>query len=86
MTELQVTAYFFRLAVCIPPYSRMSNGVVFLRKFFVRLTVLPLQGFEVTHPIFRNFDDAENMVARCFSPFSAKRYFSLPNAVEKRQI
>ena len=42
----------FRLAVCIPSYSGRSNGVHFLRKFFVRLTVLQLQGFEVTHPTF----------------------------------
>jgi len=35
----------------IPSYRR-SNGVPFLRKFFVRLTVLPQQGSEVTHPIF----------------------------------
>jgi len=42
----------FRLAVCTPSYGGRSNGVPFLRKFFVQLTILPLQGFEVTHPIF----------------------------------
>ena len=31
---------------------RRSNGVPFLRKFFVRLTVLPLQCSEITHPVF----------------------------------
>jgi len=51
--------------------------------FFVPLTVLPLQGFEVAHPIF---DDVANTVARCFSPLSAKRQFLLPNVFEKRQI
>ena len=42
----------FRFPLCIPSYSDRSNGVAFLIIFFVRLTVLPLQGFEVTHPIF----------------------------------
>ena len=31
-------------------------------------------------PYFRNLYDITNMVARCFSPFSIKRYFSLKNA------
>jgi len=30
----------------------MSNGVPFLLNFFVRPTVFPLQGSEVTYPIF----------------------------------
>jgi len=42
----------YGLALCIPSYNRRSNGVPFLPKFFVRLTILPLQDFEVTHPIF----------------------------------
>ena len=39
----------FRLDLCIPSYSGRSSGLPFLRKFFVRLTVLPL------HPIFDKF-------------------------------
>jgi len=39
--------YAFHLIAC-----RRSNGVLILRKFFVRLTVLPLQGFEIIHPVF----------------------------------
>jgi len=50
VTELQVTVCVFGSTyVCIPSYSGRANlsaGV------FVRLIVLPLQGFEVTHPIF----------------------------------
>jgi len=42
----------FRIDLCIPSYSGRSSGVHFLRQFFVRLAVLPLQGFEVTHPVF----------------------------------
>jgi len=45
----------FPFELCIPFYSGRSNGVPFLRRFFVRLTVLPyLQGFEVTY-VFSTF-------------------------------
>jgi len=70
------TAYgmCFPIELCIPSYSGRSSGVPFVRNFFLyNFTLLPLQGFEVTHPDFRDFDDAENMVARCFPPLSAKR-------------
>jgi len=75
--------YRFNVNVSIPSYSGRPNGVPLLWKFFVRLTFLLLQGFEDTHPIFRNFDDVANTGARCCSPLSAKRQFSLPNAFEK---
>ena len=44
----------FQLAVYIPSYSKRSNGVHFpcTEMFLYDLTVLQLQGFEVTHPIF----------------------------------
>jgi len=43
--------------------------VPFCGSFSVRLAVLPLQGFEVTHLFF---DDLANTVARCLSPLGAK--------------
>ena len=56
----------FRLDLCIPSYSERSNGCAFSADVFVRLTVLPLQGFEVTRPTFsktlrrvRSFDIVE---------------------------
>jgi len=73
VTEQQVTACVFG-STCIPSYSGRSNGVPLLRRFFARLTVLPLQCFDWCHaPYFRNFDDGANTVDRCVSPFSAKR-------------
>jgi len=71
------STYAFRLiaeglAVC--PFS---GG------FYTTYTVLPLPGFEVTHPIF---NDVANTVARCFTPIIAKGYFSLTNVFQKREI
>jgi len=51
VTELQVTACIFGSTYAFHLIAE-ANGVPFLRKFFVRLIVWPLQGFEVTHPIF----------------------------------
>jgi len=48
----------FRFDLCIPSNSGRSNDVSFLQKFFVRLIVLLLQGFEVIHPFF---DDVANV-------------------------
>ena len=59
MTELQVTACFW-FDLCIPSYSGRSDGVPSLWRFSVRLTVLPLQGFEVTHPIFHDVTNVAN--------------------------
>jgi len=41
----------FLFELCISSYDGRSNGVPF-SGVFVRLTVLPLQGSEVTYPIF----------------------------------
>jgi len=41
--------------------------------FFVRLTVLPLQGLEyIGTPYFQFLDDVPKTVARCFLPLNAK--------------
>jgi len=42
----------FKIELCIQSYSERSSGVPILRTFSVRLTVFPLQGFQITHPIF----------------------------------
>jgi len=48
------TAYrmCFSFELCIPSYSGSSNCVPFWWKFFVWLTVLPLQGFEVAYSVW----------------------------------
>jgi len=48
------TAYrmCFSLELCILSYSGRSNCVPFWWKFFVWLTVLPLQGFEVAYSVW----------------------------------
>jgi len=70
----------FRLAVWIPSYSGRSNGVPFLWRFFVRLTVLPLQFLEV------NFDDVANTVARCYSPLTANYNFHCQTPLENAKF
>ena len=72
MTELEVTACAFGSTYA---FRLIAEGLMMCLsvEIFVRLTVLPLQGFEVTHPIIEFFDDFPNTVARRFSPLSAKR-------------
>jgi len=48
----QCTCFLFEL--CIPYDSGKSNGVPFLHRFLVQFTVLPLQCFEVTYPVWDN--------------------------------
>jgi len=52
MTELQVTTCIFGSTYAFHRIAEGLNGVPFLWKFFVRFAILPLQDFEVTHPIF----------------------------------
>ena len=68
VTQLQVTVCVFRLNYVFHfTYSGRSDGGHFLRMCFgIAITRL------LSHlPYFRNFDDVTNMVARCFSSFSA---------------
>jgi len=60
LTELQVTACVFlsNYSVCL-----IAEGLTvcpFCRSFSVRLIVLPIQGFEVTHPIFKHVANIAN--------------------------
>jgi len=72
VTELQVTACTFGSTICIPSYSGRSLRLHFLQKIFVRLTRLPLQGFEVTHPTFSNARPFVTTFARRFTALTAK--------------
>jgi len=63
--------------------------VRFLQKFFVRLTLLPLQGFEVTHPIF---DDVQTRLPDAFhhlvpnDNFHCQTPLKTPNLAVKNAI
>jgi len=57
VTELQVTG-FFGSTYALHLIAEGLATCPFSGSFFVRLTVLPLQGFEVSHPIF---DDVANV-------------------------
>jgi len=75
----------FWLDLCIPSYSGRSNGEPFLWKFFVRLTVLLLQRFEVTHPIFKISIMLRTWLPDAFQHFvpsdnfTARRLWKTPN-------
>jgi len=86
VTELQVTAYVFGLPHAFHLIAECLTVCSFSGSFFCTTYRFAVTRLWSNPPYFRNFDDVENTVARCFSPFSAKRYFSLPNTVEKRQI
>jgi len=60
----------FPFELCIPSYNGLSVCHV-SGGFFVSHTVLPLQGFEVTYPIFEI--SMTHTVAKRFSSLSAKR-------------
>ena len=58
MTELQVTACVFS---SINAFHLTTEGpTVRPPEVFVRLTVLPLQGFQVTQPIFHDVANVAN--------------------------
>jgi len=67
----------FPFELCIPSYSGRSGGGHFLRMCFGMNYCFAITRLLNHLPYFRNFDDVTNMVARCFSSFSA---------FEKRQI
>jgi len=76
VTQLQITVSVFHLNYSFnPSYSGRSDGVHFLRIFFLyEFSFRRYKAFKL--PNFRNFDHSigvTNTVARCFSLFSIKQ-------------
>jgi len=74
-------AFSVRVVHCI--LSGKSNCVSFLQKFFVQLTVLPIQRFKFAYPIFRH---DENTVYNAYQHLVPNDNFHCQNAFEKAKF